>query len=82
MSSFFSFPPHITHTQMAPVLRSIEGRYKDKVNFVVVNGDTTQVRGRRWCVGFMGRRVGKGKGEMGTGGWREEGVGLGGTPPR
>lgn len=24
---------------MAPVLREVEGRYKDRVNFVVVNGD-------------------------------------------
>ncbi|TFJ82906.1 hypothetical protein NSK_005785 [Nannochloropsis salina CCMP1776] len=24
---------------MAPVLRAVEGKYKDKVNFVVVNGD-------------------------------------------
>jgi len=28
---------------MAPVLKQVEGRYKDKINFVVVNGDTQQV---------------------------------------
>lgn len=30
--------------EMAPVLRSIEGKYKDKVNFVVVNGDAADNR--------------------------------------
>lgn len=34
---------HILHKQMAPVLRAVEGRYKDKINFVAINGDTAQV---------------------------------------
>lgn len=28
--------------EMAPVLREVEGKYKDRVNFVVINGDSQQ----------------------------------------